>query len=145
MLDRVNRSWLLLLLIPLFVVVFGAFWCLIPFLLSRLGGWSRLAERFPAPAEAAGKCFRWQSARVGLVNYNNCLTIYISKAGLYLSMTPLLRVGHHPMLIPWKEIHDVETQRVLWAGYVSFAIGLPTVAKLRLSKALFDEARPLLE
>jgi hypothetical protein len=60
-------------------------------------------------------------------------------------MTPIFRVGHRPMLIPWKEIHDVETQKILWAEFVSFEIGSPTVAKLRLSKAMFDEARPLLE
>jgi hypothetical protein len=49
------------------------------------------------------------------------------------------------MLIPWKGIHDVETRQILWAEFVSFQIGSPTMAKLRLSKALFDEARPLLE
>jgi hypothetical protein len=70
----------LLFLIPVFVLLFfGGMWTLIPWLLSRVGGWSRLAERFPAPAQPDGKRFRSQSGRLGLVNYNHCLTIYISK------------------------------------------------------------------
>lgn len=145
MLCCVNRLLLPVLLIPLFILIFAGLWCLIPLLLSRLGGWSRLAERFPAPAEPAGKRFGWQSGRLGLVNYNNCLTIYISKAGLYLSTSPLLRVGYRPMLIPSREIHDVEKRRVLWAEYVSFEVGSPTVARVRLSKKIFDEARLLFE
>jgi hypothetical protein len=136
----------LLFVIPVFVILFfGGLWCGISLLLSRVGGWSGLAERFPAPEQPEGKRFRSQSGRLGLVNYNRCLTIYISKGGLYLSMTPLFRVGHRPMLIPWKEIHDVETQQVLWAEFVSFQIGSPTMATLRLSKTMFDQARSLLE
>jgi hypothetical protein len=144
----VNRSAppvLFLLLIPLFILFFTSLWCGISLLLSRVGGWARLAERFPAPEPPEGKRFRSQNGRLGLVNYNRCLTIYISKAGLSLLMTPIFRVGHRPMLIPWKEIHDVDTQRILWAEFVSFQIGSPTMATLRLSKAMFDEARPLLE
>jgi len=145
MVSQVNRSVLPVLLIPLFLLCFGGFWCFVTLLLSRLGGWARLAERFPGPEQPEGKRFRSQSGRLGMVNYNRCLTIYVSKAGLYLSMTPIFRVGHRPMLIPWKEIHDVETQKILWAEFVSFQIGSPPITKLRLSKPMFDEARPLLE
>jgi hypothetical protein len=145
MLDSVNLSVLPFLLVPLFLVCFGGFWCFVTLLLSRVGGWSRLAERFPAPEQPEGRRFRSQSARLGLVNYNRCLTITISKAGLCLSMTPIFRVGHRPILIPWKEIHDVGTQKILWAEFVSFQVGSPTMAKLRLPKATFDEARSFLE
>ncbi len=145
MLDRVNPMVLAALLVPLFLVFFSGLWCAISLILSRAGGWSRLAERFPAPVQPVGRRFSFQNGRVGLVNYNHCLTINISKAGLYLSMTPLFRVGHGPVLIPWKEIHDAETQRILWTDYVSFQIGFPAITKLRLSKRMFDEARPLLE
>jgi hypothetical protein len=57
----------LLFLIPVFVLIFfGGMWTLIPWLLSRIGGWSRLAERFPAPEEPEGRRFRSQSARIGV-------------------------------------------------------------------------------
>ena len=140
-----TRSVLPVLLIPVFLLLFTGFWCFVSLLLSTVGGWGRLAEKFPAPEQPEGKRFSSQNGRLGLVNYNHCLTIYISKAGLYLSMSPIFRVGHRPMLIPWKEIHDVETQKVLWAEFVSFQIGSPTMARLRLSKPMFDQARSLLE
>jgi hypothetical protein len=143
MLAGVNRSLLLFLLVPLFVLIFAGLWLLIPLLLARLGGWSRLAERFPAPGPANGTAFRWQSARLGLINYNNCLTIHISPEGLYLAVTALLRAGHWPVLIPWKDIHDAKSQRMLWAEYVSFDVGAPIVARLRLSKSIFEAASKL--
>jgi hypothetical protein len=72
----------LLFFIPVFVLLFfSGLWCGISLLLSRAGGWARLAERFPGPEQPEGKHFRWQSGRLGLVNYNRCLTIYVSKAG----------------------------------------------------------------
>ena len=130
----------LLFLIPLFVVLFiGGMWIVIPSLLSRVGGWSRLAERFRASHPPNGKKFGGQSVRLNLVSYNNCLTIYVSEEGLFLHMTPVFRTGHPDLLIPWREIHDPVVQRVFWAEFVNVEVARPTIARLRLSGKLFKE------
>ncbi len=130
----------LLFLIPLFVVLFiGGMWALITLLLSRLGGWNHLAQQFAARHPPAGKKFRSQSARLNLVRYNNCLTIYVSTEGLYLHMIVVFRLGHPDLLIPWSELHDPVTEQILWSKFVTLQVGHPTLARLRLSDKLFQE------
>ena len=112
---------------------------MVPLLLSRIGGWNLLAQHFAARRPPEGKKFRSQSARLNGVSYNNCLTIYVSSGGLYLHMTPIFRTGHPDLLIPWHELHDPVTEKVLWQKLVTFQIGYPVMARLRLFQALFDD------
>jgi hypothetical protein len=125
----------LVILIPL---VFAAVWGPLLFLMSVLSGWRRLAEIFPANDLPTGKRFAFQSAKLGWSNYGNCLTIYNSDAGLYISTILPFRLGHPPLFIPWSEMHDVRTSRTLWIEQVAFEVGSPSVATLALSKKIFD-------
>jgi hypothetical protein len=125
-----------------FVVVvpllFVGVMCLLLYLISMIGGWRRLAEFFPANDPPIGQRFRMQSGSVGSVNYSSCLTIYSGPDGVYLATMWPFRLGHPPLLIPWSEIHDAKTRRILWMEDVLFEVGSPRIAKLCLPKKTFE-------
>ncbi len=50
----------------------------------------------------------------------------------------LFRLGHPPLLIPWKEIGKPRVKRLLWYETVSFTVGDPEIARIAVSKKLFD-------
>ena len=130
-------SWILPLILIGFPIVFAALWTFVCFILSIAGGWARLADRFAASEPPTGQQFTWQTGRVGMSNYNSVLTIHTSPSGLHLAVMVLFRVGHKPLLIPWSEIHGASTWRMFFTEYVTFEIGSPKMAKVRLPKKIF--------
>jgi len=121
----------------LFPVVFVAMWCGIGVLLSRLGGWSRLASRFAAQTSPEGTRFSMQSARIGWVNYNGCLTVHASPDGLHLAIWPLWRLGHPPLFLPWEEFRKARPRRFLWWKYVACEVLTPGPVQLQLPQKVF--------
>jgi len=117
---------------------FVGFWCAICFILSLLGGWHRLAARFPVRSKPSGKNYVMQSGKVGLVNYRSCLDIYVAPEGFYISVFFLFRLGHPPLFIPRDSVFNVTTHRFLWADSVVFDVGSPRVARLQLPKRIFE-------
>jgi hypothetical protein len=111
----------LLLLIPTYIA-------LVMWVISRAGGWARLAQRFTAVEPFAGESWGWQSARFrGWCSYNHCLVVGANQDGLYLSVMPILmplRFFHPALMIPWGEI-EVETGKMLFGMYdtAQFRIG----------------------
>ncbi len=79
-----------------------------------------------------------QGGRVGMVNYNGCLTIHSSAEGLHLSVWLPFRLGHPPLFIPWDTVHNATAKRFLWTRFVVFEVGAPTVATLHLSEKIFE-------
>jgi hypothetical protein len=67
-------------LVPLGFALFRA---TILFVISRLSGWSRLAERYAATGSVPSTLYRFRSAKVGWSGYNNCLTVGGDMRGLY--------------------------------------------------------------
>ena len=101
--------WLLPAILIGFPILFAALWSFVCWLLSILGGWSRMAERFATTEPPSGQRFAGQTGRAGLSNDNSVLTIHVSPSGLRLDVFPLFRIGHKPLLIPWPEIHEART------------------------------------
>lgn len=126
-------------LVLLFPVFFVGLWCLICLLISRIGGWSRLAEKFATTEVPPGTVLEGQSVKLsGLTNYNRCLTIIIAKEGLYMKVWPIFGIGHKPILIPWNEIRNGKPGRFLWMRTVSFEAGNPKIARISLSEKVFN-------
>jgi len=103
-----------------------------------MGGWRRLADRFPRRGQPSGRRFWLQSGKFGQVAYSRCLTIRSSPDGLYLSMLLPFRLGHPPLFIPWDAVHNATARRFLWIEHVAFDVGSPSVATLQLPKKAFE-------
>ena len=130
-----------ILAIPLIV----GFWCLVVKLISLIGGWNRLAQRFKTEARPEGRSFSRQSMRLGIANYSGGLNVVVSPEGLYLSLSFIFRVGHPPLLIPWTEIYDPREETFLFWRHTKITVGKPALATLKLSSAIMDEAQSLLQ
>ena len=91
-------------------------------LVSVLGGWHSLAQRYRAVRPAGGKRFAVQSMGVGSgrlpMGYNNCLTVHVSSEGLHLAVLPILPIMHPPLFIPWADVAAVSTYKAfVWTCY----------------------------
>lgn len=114
---------LIFLIVPGFIICFGALWSLIVYLSAVLGGWAGLARQFPATEPAYGKTFRWRSAKFGMFSsYRNCLTVTLSLAGIHMQPMIAFRIGHKPMQIPWGAIAGARRRDLLFVPTVRLDI-----------------------
>jgi hypothetical protein len=104
-------------LVLLAVAGFLAFWAGVVSLIG-FAGWKPLAQRFPAGPwpEGEGRRLRWQSARIGLSNYNGVLNAVLTAEGLYLKPTRFFAYNHPPVFIPWGAVRG--TRAGLLGGLV---------------------------
>jgi hypothetical protein len=126
-----TASWLL------FALFFATLWCGISLLLS-FGGWRALARAYPGDASADGTPFRFQSARIGIVNYNRSLHVIVSPSTLHLVPFSIFRIGHSPMAIPLRDI----SAEVRQSGFQD--LGILRMSKqpgiiVRVRRGLLDE------
>ena len=98
-----------------FLVVFLGVWLAVSTILSRVSGWSRLAEQFRSELPASGDSFRFVSGTMGSklfpANFNSCLSVSLSPAGLRLSIQFPFRLMNPPLFIPWTAVESVEQSR----------------------------------
>lgn len=113
--------WLPLLFLP----VFGAFWCLVVFMISRMG-WSRLAGAYAVtevPATVNRQLLSY--LRVGSVKYNNAVRAGITPQGVWLTTWRIFHIGHPPLFIPWSAFGPVQAETFLWATTYATRIECP--------------------
>jgi hypothetical protein len=104
-------------LIPIFPLFFAAMWLGITGALAGIGGWSELARLFHEPEGTV----RAPVQRFGMTsldlrrgsfplptNYSNCAIVEIANAGIHLRLWMPFRFRHPPLLIPWKQIGQLE-------------------------------------
>lgn len=100
-------------LLPIAVV---SVWWMAMFVLSRVSGWSALAEAYATDEDFEGAKTQLQSlslTRFGLpANYNNVVTIGADAAALRLSVFVLFRPFHPPLKIPFADI-SVKARKIL--------------------------------
>ena len=118
------------------------FWGLIMHLMSRLGGWSRLAEDYRSNDEMPATRFRMRSAMLRWAHYGNCVTFGVDQRGLHLaSFGPLL--GHPRLLIPWSDI-SVTSKRVWFTPCAELrfhrAPDIPVLISSRLAEKISSSA-----
>jgi hypothetical protein len=122
-----------LVLLPLFPVL----WYFVGLKLSRIGGWQKLAEVYPARTPPSGQKFNTYGA-VGKVRYKGCLYVFVSRDGLFVSVMALFSIGHKPLFLPWSVIHNKQSKKILWHEMVEFDIGYPCIATMQLPKKIFE-------
>ena len=87
------------------LLAFVVFWSLIVWFLSRLGGWSKLADVYPSRMPFDETCWSWQSGRLRWgVGYNGILKVCADTRALHLSVLFFFRPGNPPLSIPWEDI-----------------------------------------
>jgi len=124
-----------------FAAFFAGEWCLLVWLFSRIGGWSRLAQRYAATQQPSGTIYSRQTAELGLMRYRSCLTVGMSPEGLYLKVWPMFRLGHPPLLIPWADVSQPKEVSKFFHQHAEVALGSPPTAVLRLPVQLLDPLR----
>ena len=103
----------------------------ISLLAAHIGGWARLAKRYPDNGDTHGKAHYMSSAFFGGCSYNGLLVFRACNYGLRMSILfPLF--GHPPLYIPWNQFHSVSECRVCFRRLLSASVGQPTVATMRL-------------
>jgi hypothetical protein len=88
-----------------FAIFFLVLWILWNVIVSRLTGWARMAAHYPAVGGFSGKVWRFQTitTRWGM-GYKGSTYVGADSRGLYLSLFFLIRFGHPPLFVPWRDI-----------------------------------------
>jgi hypothetical protein len=112
-----KAMWLAVVIPPLAIAAFVLFWLGITQLLSHVGGWSVLGERYPARTVAGEKDLGTASLTLDrgfmVVNYNRSVRFQVSSEGLEMTASRFFRRGHPPVLIPWGEVASCERKKLL--------------------------------
>ncbi len=127
-------AWVILF--PAFMV---AVWLFATTMTSYLGGWHALSLRYQANGIFGGQKWNYQSGQMrAFTNYNGCLTVGASPAGLYLRPFALFRFQHPALFIPWHEIR-VERKRYLFREMTALYLSSEYSIPLRISNRLAEK------
>jgi hypothetical protein len=123
-----------------FAVLFVALWCLIPLIVSFVGGWHRLSLRFRAQSEPYGDTRTAGPFSYGVqmryrLGYNNAIRITAAEDALYFSILFLFRIGHPPLRIPWNEI-QIGRDKSFWRRYIVLTLGNEEMIPMRISERM---------
>lgn len=121
-----------------FPFIFAGMWVLVTFVLSKLG-WANLATPYLFDRPFEGKRVGVITASINNVNYKNSLILKYNEEGIYLRPVVLFRLFHKPVLIPWKEIKEVRTKKVLFISFKELIVGHPFVAVIGLNQSTFNK------
>lgn len=128
-------------LIPLIVVVaivlFSLMWIAITSLLGRISGWRGLERIFPDHAEPPVETLRFQTARMGVVNFNNCMRFEICATGLRIAVFRLLGPFLKPLFVPWGQI-NAERANSPFMKLVTLNLGSQSEGTMIIREKTFD-------
>lgn len=103
--------------VPGIFLLFPLIWIGVCLLLSRLSGWSRLAQQFGVAELPKGHHFKMVSGFVGkqrfAVRYRGVLSMLLNDDGVGFSLARPFRFGAPPIFIPWEQIEWVQPGRAL--------------------------------
>lgn len=130
---------ILLLVLVSFPVAFVATWSGVCLLLGVLSGWRSLSRSFATEADAPPGSATAHRAALGLVGYGFSLEVGGAADGLDLRLSPLFRVGHRPLRVPWDQV-SLEGQAFSLVGrMVKLRLG-PDGPVLRLPEDRWEQA-----
>jgi hypothetical protein len=115
-----------------FITLIPAMWCFLAWLMSRLSGWSRLAQHYRSPRNINGESARMRSGRIGVVNYHSLLSLRVNDDGLRIAVALPLRLGHPPLFIPWNQFHQIAEDPIMYSHKIKASVGQPTLVRMTL-------------
>ena len=119
-------------------LLFAGSWILISFIISR-AGWADLVTHYQTNTAFIGRRVGIISASINSANYKNSLILKFNEDGIYLRPIILFRLFHKPILIPWKEIKEIQDKKFLFFSYKKLIVGQPFVATIVLKKSTFSK------
>ncbi|NJN71712.1 MAG: hypothetical protein HC799_02285 [Limnothrix sp. RL_2_0] len=123
--------------IIVFLIFFVSLWWLVLFLLTKLSGWDKLAERYGDRQPFQGQIFHFCSAYIGPVRYKSAIDIGISEAGIHLNPFIIFRLSYPPVLIPWHQISDFEEKSFWLMKYYVFNVGDSIITTIKVPSRVF--------
>lgn len=131
-------TWLILLFVLVaFPLFFTILWVGITLLMSFIGGWGKVAKRYPASERpATGAVLGRVTGMFGVARYKFVLTVITTDTGLYIENRKVFRPGHHPLLIPFTAIHNARKQTLFFWEFVAFDVD--DLASVRLPSKVFE-------
>ena len=121
------------------VAIFAGVWLLVALILSRVGGWSRLAEYYRSEQPFFGSMYKFQSAQFPIANYNGCLNFGANDEGLYMVPMALFRMFHPPLFIPWSEVTAKRVKMWRFFNFVELRFQRAPSSPVRIQSALADK------
>jgi hypothetical protein len=128
-----------------FFPLFMGGWLAISCLLSLIGGWHALAQKYRSTVSSSGKLFSFEALGLGRgfgpVSYRGCLFVRLDSAGIGLSIFPLFRFFHPRLFIPWSAVSDCKQERFFFMNCTAVYISEPPVRMLfrgRLGRELYE-------
>ncbi len=136
-----QSTWRFFWVLPLIPV---AAWIAMSFLLGSLGGWISLARAYRTQEPVWGERFWMKSAKMRYgVAYRGVLNFGVDARGLFISIFPLFRLGHPPLLIPWSDISFTRAEGwLLGAVRLNFRLapGTPLLLQASVARQIFANA-----
>ncbi len=110
--------------------LFAGLWFGVSWLIAQFG-WRALARSYRTTKEAPSEMHNFCTGSINwFANYRVALRVGLTQDGVYLSVWPVFRIGHPPLLIPYRDITPAERSN---SFFREMAIGNPAVAHLSLS------------
>jgi len=125
--------WLAVAIVGGFAIFFPLMWCFVVWLLSQIGGWSALAQRYAAGNRpVSGEVHKSVTGMVGATSYRNILTLHLNEDGFFIEPMALFRIAHPRLFIPWQDVTDRSIVTLLWWQAERLTIGSPKVGSITL-------------
>lgn len=117
-----------------FLIIFPLFWCFVVLMISRMGDWHRLAAHYAAGDRApSGTVHNGVFGMVGKARYKFALTVHTAPDGLFLETSPLFRIGHPRLFIPWNAVTGRDTRQIQQWQTTVLTIGQPIAGRIALA------------
>ena len=115
-----NPLVIVLIILIAFPVFFALTLCVISAIVSLVSGWYKLASQYKVESPKDIKWLTCNVGRVGIMDYSEFMKMNISQEGLYLKTwpEPITKFMHPPLLIPWKDVKELEERKILAFDYV---------------------------
>jgi len=127
---------ILLFVLVAFPIFFTILWVGITLLMSFIGGWGKVAKRYPAlDRPRDGVVLTRVTGMFGVARYKFVLTVITTDTGFYIENRKVFRPGHHPLFIPFSAIRDARKQVLFFWEYVAFDVD--DLASVRLPSKVF--------
>jgi len=103
-------------------------------------GWSDLVKNYKMEEPKRDlKRIGFISAAINSANYNNAIVAYQNKKGLFLKTVLVFRLFHPQVFIPWEEIKEVRTKKILFFTVKELIVGQPFVATIKIKNGVFKK------